>query len=72
MAHDVTITLPERKLGKADVTFSVKRDGYMLGTLLVSKGAIVWVPSGHEFGHKMSWSTFDLVMQENGRRMRPG
>ena len=67
MAHEVLVTLPERKIGKADVNFTVKRDGYILGTLLVSKGAIVWVLSGHEFGRKMSWSVFDSVMQTNGR-----
>ena len=72
MAHNVSFTLPERNLGKADAVFTVRQDGYMLGTLLVSKGAIVWVPSGHEFGHKMSWSVFDSVMQANGRRVRPG
>ena len=72
MAHNVSFTLPERNLGKADAVFTVRQDGYMLGTPLVSKGAIVWVPSGHEFGHKMSWSVFDSVMQANGRRVRPG
>ncbi len=72
MAHEVLVTLPERKIGKADVNFTVKRDSYMLGTLLVSKGAIVWVPSGHEFGRKMSWSAFNSVMQESGKRVRPG
>ncbi len=50
MAHDVTITLPERKLGKADVTFSVKRDGYMLGTLLVSKGLSCGFPADTNLG----------------------
>jgi hypothetical protein len=34
--------LPERELGRADMEFLVRRDGSVLGKLLVSKGAVVW------------------------------
>ncbi len=31
--HDVSFSLPERSLGRADVKFQVKRDGKVHGTL---------------------------------------
>ncbi len=72
MAHEVFFTIPERKLGKADIVYTVKRDGSMLGTLLVSKGAVVWVPTGRQYGHKVNWARFDRVMRENGTEVKPG
>jgi hypothetical protein len=42
MAHDVMFKVPPRKLGKSDVIFVVKGDDGVLGTLKVSKGAVVW------------------------------
>ncbi len=63
-AHDVQFSVPPRCLGKADVEFSVKRDGSTLGTLKVSKGSIVWFPSSTTYWHKVGWSKFDQLMQE--------
>jgi len=66
--HDVSFTVPGRPLGKADITFDVWADNEKLGTLAVSLGAVVWFPSGNTYGHKVSWSKFDELMQKNGRR----
>lgn len=66
--HDVSFTIPERSLGKADVSFSVKQDGSMLGTLAISNGSLVWFPKGTTNGCKMSWTRFDRLMQEEARR----
>ena len=35
--HDVSFTIPERGLGKADIEFKVKRDGKALGRLRISE-----------------------------------
>jgi hypothetical protein len=43
--HDVSFSIPERALGKADVQFVLKQDGSVLGTLAVSNGSIVWFPN---------------------------
>lgn len=45
--HDVTFTIPERALGKADLEFRVNRDGDMVGRLKVSNGSVAWVPKTH-------------------------
>jgi hypothetical protein len=65
--HEVKFTVPERPLGKADVEFSIKRDGESLGRLKVSNGTIVWVPKNKTYGFKLGWARFDEMMQEHGR-----
>lgn len=66
--HQVDMTLPTRELGRADAIFEVKADGATLGALHVSRGAVVWFPSGTTYGYKVSWSKFDELMQANGNR----
>lgn len=65
--HDVTFTVPERPIGKADVEFRIKRNSEVLGRLKISNGSIVWVPKNQSYGYKMSWSEFDELMQNNGK-----
>jgi hypothetical protein len=65
--HDVTFTIPERALGKADLEFKVKRDGDMVGCLKVSNGTIVWVPKNAQYGYRLGWVTFDELMREHAQ-----
>jgi hypothetical protein len=65
--HEVKFTVPERPLGKADVEFSIKRDGEALGRLKVSNGTIVWVPKNKKYGFKLGWVKFDELMQQRGQ-----
>jgi hypothetical protein len=67
MAHDVVFTIPERSLGKSDVSFSVYDDGELLGTLEISKGAVVWFPPGTTYGHKLRWHELDAIMRRRRR-----
>jgi len=64
MAYDVSFTIPERVLGKADVEFTVKRNGGAWGTLKVSKRSVVWVPSRKQSGIKVRWRDFDALMHD--------
>jgi hypothetical protein len=68
--HDVRFTIPERKLGYSDIEFYVWSDDERLGTLMVSKGAVVWRPANKKRGYAMAWPSFDRVMREEGRRER--
>jgi hypothetical protein len=68
MQHNVTFTIPERDLGKADVEFQVKKGGSKLGTLKVSKGTVVWVPKDHSYGYKVGWTDFDTLMKDHGTK----
>ena len=68
MPHRVRFSIPERELGTADATFKIERNGAMLGTLKISRGTIVWVPSGNSYGHKMSWNKSQEMMTTHGKR----
>ena len=67
--HKVVMKLPPREIKRADVSFKVKRNGKLLGTLEISNGSIVWYPSGTTYGSKMSWAKFDKMMDENASRV---
>ena len=60
----IVVNLPTRDLGKTDIHFTVMGDGEMLGKLEVSKGALVWYPSGTKIGHKMTWTDLNKEMQK--------
>ncbi|MCX7664989.1 MAG: hypothetical protein N2112_05535 [Gemmataceae bacterium] len=64
--HEVMFSIPERQLGKADVQFSIKRDGKAFGRLKVSNGTSVWVPKDQTYGYKMTWVEFDQLMNDRG------
>ena len=70
MAHDVTFTLPERRLGNSDIEIRIKRDGVMFGTLKISKGALVWLPASGKFGRSLSWDKLDLLADRYGRPLK--
>ena len=65
--HDVRFQVPWRSLGKEDVTFRVMADDELLGTLKVSKGAVVWWPGNAKLGYKLSWTRFDQAMRVGHR-----
>lgn len=66
--HEVEFNVPPRTLGRADVTFAVKRDGSVLGTLKVSNGSLVWFPKKTNYGFKLGWVEFAQLMQANAVR----
>ena len=66
--HEVSFSIPERRLGKADVEFVVKRDGSVWGTLAVSNGSVVWFPKGTTYGLKVGWKKFHEMMLESATR----
>lgn len=66
--HDVSFSIPQRSLGKADVEFLIKRNGAVLGTLAVSNGSLVWFPKKTTYGYKMGWDKFDRLMENEATR----
>lgn len=65
MANDVEFSVPRRTLGRSDISFRVKKDGSVFGTLKVSNGSLVWFPRKTKVGRRMGWRRFDRVMREN-------
>lgn len=68
MAHQVSFTIPERQLDRADIEFRVQEDGATLGTLHVSRGAVDWVPANCQYGRRLQWSQLAALFEEKGER----
>lgn len=64
--HDVKFIIPQRQLGKADITFEVKREDEKFGDLKVSNGSAVWFPKNCQQGLRVGWSKLDEIFRENG------
>lgn len=66
--HNVSFTLPERALGKADIVFEVKKDKKKLGELRVSNGSAVWFPKSAKQGYRMGWSEMSEFFVTKGQK----
>ena len=54
-----------------DFEVVVKNDDGKLGTLLISKGNIEWVPKGNSINKKrLSWAKFAQFMEDYGRSVK--
>lgn len=68
MAHQVYLNLSEKIVLHKDVEVEVKIDGSKLGTLLISKGNIEWLPVGNSVNkHRLSWAKFAELMETQGK-----
>lgn len=68
MAYTVSFVVPKRELGRADLRFDVHDGGGKLGTLAVSKGAVVWFPKDNSYGYKLKWEELDNLFSSQGTR----
>jgi len=64
--HTVKFTLPERELGKADITFVVKKDDEKFGELKISNGSAVWFPKNGKQGYRVGWTKLEAFFKESG------
>jgi hypothetical protein len=67
--HSITLKIEKGiEVVNTDISFKIKKDGSLLGTLTLSKGSIDWRPTKKHMGGKhetqMSWSAFDKLMRE--------
>lgn len=68
MAHEVSMDINNKFILHKDVMVEVKNNGKKLGTLLISKGNIEWLPSGNSVNkHRLSWVKFAALMEEQGK-----
>ena len=71
MAHEVTMDISTKFVLHKDVKIEVKKDGKKLGTVLISKGNIEWLPANNSVNKKrLSWTKFAELMTDNGRDAR--
>ncbi|MNG30675.1 hypothetical protein D3C84_1163360 [compost metagenome] len=71
MAHEVKINLQSKLVQHQDVEIEVKKDKSKLGTILISKGNIEWVPSGNSANKRqLTWTRFAELMESEGKPLR--
>jgi len=68
-SHSITLKIDKGiDVINTDISFKVKQDGKLLGTLTLSKGSIDWRPrkkhSGGDAEIRKSWTAFDKLMRE--------
>ncbi len=69
--HDVSFEIPQKFVLSKDVVFEVKSDGSKLGSLLISKGNIEWVPANNSVKkRRLSWEKFAKIMETEGKVAR--
>jgi len=69
--HDVSFEIPQKLVLAKDVKFDVKSDGRKLGTLLISKGNIEWIPASNSVRkHRLTWERFSEIMTNQGKETR--
>lgn len=67
MAHEVSLKMESKFVLHKDVEIEVKTDGSKLGTLLISKGNIEWLPGGHSINkRRLSWKKFAALIEQEG------
>ncbi len=66
--HDVSFSIPQKSVLSKDVEFDVRTDDAKLGTLLISKGNIEWVPANSVVRKfRLSWEAFAELMEGRGK-----
>ena len=71
MAHEVTLDIATKFVLHKDVTVEIKKDGKKLGSVLISKGNIEWLPSGNSVNkNRLSWERFATLMESKGARVK--
>lgn len=69
--HEVRARVDTKVIGHKDLEITVKQDGEKLGTLLISKGNIEWLPKGKYINKKrISWKRLAHLMQAEGRSVK--
>jgi hypothetical protein len=62
--HTVSFEIPQKLVLAKDIELEIKSNGSKLGTLLISKGNIEWIPVSHSVKkHRFTWENFSTLME---------
>jgi hypothetical protein len=68
MAHEVRVRIDTALIANKDFEIIVKSSEGKVGTLLISKGNIEWLPKGYSVNkRRLTWQKFSEVMQAQGK-----
>jgi curli biogenesis system outer membrane secretion channel CsgG len=74
MAHEVRAKIDTKIVTAKDLEIVVRTGAGKLGTLLISKGNVEWLPRGNFVNKKrLSWEKFAALLEEEGKttKIRP-
>lgn len=67
MAHEVRVKIDTAVVSNKDLEVVVRTNSGKLGTLLISRGNVEWLPKGHSINKKrLTWAKFAEFMKEYG------
>lgn len=71
MAHEVRVKIDTAVVAHKDLEIIVKGNSGKLGTLLVSKGNIEWLPKGAYVNkQRLTWAKFAEFMKDYGKPVK--
>lgn len=71
MAHEVRVRINTTVVAHKDLEVVVREGDGKLGTLLISKGNIEWLPKGNYVNkRRLSWARFGDFMEEFGKHVK--
>lgn len=71
MAHEVRVKIDTTIVAHKDFEIIVKSDAGKIGTLLISKGNIEWLPKGNSVNkNRLSWEKFSKFMSDYGKSVK--
>jgi hypothetical protein len=71
MAHEVRVKIDTAVVAHKDFEVVVRTDDGKLGTLLISKGNIEWLPKGNSVNkRRLSWAKFAEFMEGQGKPVK--
>lgn len=71
MAHEVRVRIDTAVVAHKDLEIVVRSDTGKIGTLLISKGNIEWLPKGNSVNKKrLPWAKFAEFMAEHGSSVK--
>jgi len=71
MAHEVRLKIDTALVANKDFEVVVRSSEGKLGTLLISRGNLEWLPKGNSVNKKrLTWQKFGEFMQEHGSAVK--
>lgn len=71
MAHQVRVRMNTTIVKNKDLEIVVKSNSGKIGTLLISKGNVEWLPKGNSVNRRrLSWWDLAKVLEKEGRPVK--
>jgi len=68
MSHEVRVKIDTAAVAYKDFEVFVKNNAGKLGTLLISRGNVEWLPKGNSVNkRRLSWAKFGGIMEQYGK-----